>query len=552
MKTNTVKGFLPELIVVLFAAAPLISAGCGEGVFGGAGEEQDGSQSMIDGSVVEADGEIIVDGEVIQQDAEVLQDAGPDEPDAYVPTSCGFDYDDIFVYMMDFDPAESFMHPGYKTFERSDLKSLRDKYVANHQLFFRMSGNEIDDQEEGRIAHIEPEPNGTYRLPRAGSLHKDLPDIVIPDYNDNMPLFERATAWTEPTRCYETPVGVMNLTQDEAYDLYREIAELTTGVSMVTTPGVRSVVGLRRGYPGRLVPNSNLPNRFNNTIVLLWRDLNGDKNVREFPVTTNTGAYDFGWHNSSSLRANRRYRYINGWHRSYNALRINESSYLVWDDANNNGFWDSDRNGWLPPHSPQDHQRTGSAHNIHMGSVNAPLGGAAVHNWSAGCQVIPGIANWIEFITHAWTNMNDPVDYFLIDVRDIDHRVFFPCTPDGTHECPYEITSFPFSHSDDTSVSGVREFDIYNCSPADESGPEVVYFFTVDRSGTLTATVDDGEGDDMDVHLLDADDPNACLARAHISLSHFIGPGRYFIIVDTYVSNGVELSGPYTLHVDFD
>ena len=189
-----------------------------------------------------------------------------------------------------------------------------------------------------------------------------------------------------------------------------------------------------------------------------------------------------------------------------------------------------------------------------MGSVDAPLGTAAINNWSAGCQVIPGMANWTEFITNAWTNEGDSVNYFLVDVRDIDHRVFFGCTPDGSHSCPYEISSFPYTHSDDTSLSPVSAFDLYNCSVADESGPEVVYFFTVDESGTLSVSVDDVEGDDIDVdvHLLDADDPDACLDRAHISFSTSIGPGRYFIVADTYVSQGQELSGNYTLTVDFN
>jgi hypothetical protein len=38
-----------------------------------------------------------------------------------------------------------------------------------------------------------------------------------------------------------------------------------------------------------------------------------------------------------------------------------------------------------------------------------------VDSWSAGCQVIPGMANWTEFITNAWTMPGDPVDTFLVD-----------------------------------------------------------------------------------------------------------------------------------------
>jgi hypothetical protein len=276
--------------------------------------------------------------------------------------------------------------------------------------------------------------------------------------------------------------------------------------------------------------------------------------VREYAVNTETGAHDFGVDSSSALRPNRRYHYINGWHRTYNALQMAEWNYLVRDDTNTNGHWDSDRNGWWPPDTGADHERAGNGHNIHMGSVGAPLGTAAVDNWSAGCQVIPGMASWTEFIHTAWTSEGDPVDYFLVDVRDIAPEVWAPCTPDGSHGCPFVIDGFPFSHSADTNAAPADAFDSYSCSGADESGPEFVYVFTVDRSGTLTVSVDDVLGDavDVDVHLLDGDDASACLTRADITFSADLGPGRYFIVVDTYVQNGVELRGPFTLSVSFD
>jgi len=142
--------------------------------------------------------------------------------------------------------------------------------------------------------------------------------------------------------------------------------------------------------------------------------------VREFPVHTDVGARDFGENSSSSLRPNRRYHHINGWHRStYNALYMIDEGYRVRDDTNHNGHWDSDRNGWLPPRTANDRDRIGGAHNIHTGQVEGSLGTARVGGNSAGCQVIPGMANWIEFIEWLWTGEGDVVEYFLIDVRDI-------------------------------------------------------------------------------------------------------------------------------------
>jgi len=73
---------------------------------------------------------------------------------------------------------------------------------------------------------------------------------------------------------------------------------------------------------------------------------------------------------------------------------------------------------------------------------------------------------------------------------------------------------------------------------------------TLDRSGTLHVEVDcDDPVVDIDVYLLDGDDPDACLDRAHWGLAHEVGPGRYFVIADTYVDDGTVLDGVYRLDV---
>ena len=319
--------FLGMTLAFLFSLAWGGATGCGD-TRSRNKEPRDAGVSN-DSLVEDVDASTVVDAE--PADAEVEPDAAP-EPDAYVPTSCNFDYDTTFVYL----PPQPKPNPAPPLApadeDSSPIEKLKDRRPKD-----RRPGS-------GYVAHVEPAPKGTFRLPQAHATSKDPADIVMPSYSDNMPLFDRGTEWSQPTRCYETPLGVMMLTEPEAYDLYKDIAELTTGVAMNTALGVRTVVGLRGAYPGRLLPHDNLPNRFNDTLVLLWLDANGLEHVREFPVNTDTGAYDFGYHSSSSLRPNRRYFYINGWHRSYNALHIDEYSYLVWDDANKNCHWDSDRN----------------------------------------------------------------------------------------------------------------------------------------------------------------------------------------------------------------
>ena len=405
--------------------------------------------------------------------------------------------------------------------------------------------------EHGAVAWVEPAPAGTWTLPLdRPAMPPPRPDLTMPSYSDDMPLFERADAWGGD-RCFETPRGVEWLDEAGAYDLYMAIAELTTGIPAVTAGERRTVVGIRGAYPGTFAWHGNSPNVFNDTLVLLWADDDG-KHVREYPVNTDTGSYNFGTASSSSLRPNRRYTHQNGWHRSYNALSVAEWGYHSIDDSNHNGHWDSDRNGWLGPDSGTDYERVGSGHNIHMASVDAPLGTATVDNWSAGCQTIPGMDNWTAFITDTWEREGTEVQYFLIDARDIDPEVWEPCAAyDGSHACPFRIDSFPFEDSRSTASGGFELFDVYNCSDTDEGGAEFVYLFTTDDHGTLSVEVDCDEPVDIDIHLLEGDDPDACLARDHTDFDYEITPGRYLIVADTWVDEGgTAQSGAFTLRVE--
>ena len=411
------------------------------------------------------------------------------------------------------------------------------------------------------VAHLEPLPESTWQFPilrNSSFTAKQVPaeSLTMPGYTDSMPLFERGIAWQEDeTRCYELPHGAELLTQEQAYNMYVDMIRKMLWYEVNQTAEFRTVIGIRGSHPGIFDWNGNLPDRFNDTIVLLWKDSDGTSHVREFPVNTDTGARDFGYHSSSSLKPNRHYSYTNGWHRSYNALRMNEYGYTVRDDSNKNGHWDGDRNGWQSG-GPADHDREGSAHNIHMAAKDAPLNTAAVQNWSAGCQVIPGAANWTEFITNAWTQSQDQVDYYLLDTRDIPQSLWNGCDAEaGTYACPWEVRSFPFNHSGNTSLSTENQVNQYNCSTANESGPEVRYVLNIREPGTLTVSVsvEDESSIDPDVHLLWGDDSNACLARGHRAFSQWVSPGRYMVVVDTWVNeNGDVLTGSYDLNITFD
>ncbi|MBU1220821.1 hypothetical protein KKF34_08655 [Myxococcota bacterium] len=428
------------------------------------------------------------------------------------------------------------------------LKSGTNQHVFDYDLIEHFA---LDNPS---IVYPEPLPSHYYEVLTQGSEPRY---IVMPGYSDNMPLFDRALNWNGGQRCYEFPSGAELLTEAQAYDFYKDLVYKTLGITMSSTPNFRNVVGIRGAYPGTFTWHRNNPDFFNDTLVLMWIDSSGNKRVKEFPVNTDTGDNNYSSGSTSSLLPNRMYRYQNGTHNgNYNALTMYEYNwgwtYNTADDANANGHWDNDRNGWTGGGS-SDFVRTGSGHNIHMGSVSSPLGTARVGNWSAGCQVIPGVANWTEFITNAWTGTGNQAHYYLIDARDIAKEVWGQnCTPDGSHSCPWKITSLPYSHSANTANSPNDSFNQYGCSTANESGPEYVYEVKIAQYGTISVSVTCPDGADIDVHLLVMDDRNACLTRGHTDFTFDVAPGRYLIVADSWTnSSGTALSGNYTLNVSF-
>ena len=121
----------------------------------------------------------------------------------------------------------------------------------------------------------------------------------------------------------------------------------------------------------------------------------------------------------------------------------------------------------------------------------------------------------------------------------------------GTHETPFEITSLPFVHGDDTMRSPERIFDAYEgcAAPQNESGPELVYRVPLDAPTTLRARVFDRGSVDVDIHILSRLDTSACLARDHNEASARVEGDVAYIVVDTWVGDA-ERGGEFLLVVD--
>ncbi len=130
-----------------------------------------------------------------------------------------------------------------------------------------------------------------------------------------------------------------------------------------------------------------------------------------------------------------------------------------------------------------------------------------------------------------------------------------PALQDGSWEHPFWLSGFPATASGDTTAGGVSVATTYSCDTSkSEAGPEYVYAFQSTGSGVIAASLDDVSGDtiDLDVQLLDAADPGACLARNNISVAHAINANKtYYIVVDTFGTAGATHPGPFKLTVNF-
>ncbi len=92
--------------------------------------------------------------------------------------------------------------------------------------------------------------------------------------------------------------------------------------------------------------------------------------------------------------------------------------------------------------------------------------------------------------------------------------------------------------------------DFYPPHTQDESGPEYFYVFEVDRPVSLEARLSsEPDGVDNDLHLLGSTDPSSVIERDHLAVSADLSPGRYYLVVDSFVADGTALSGPFALDV---
>ena len=134
-----------------------------------------------------------------------------------------------------------------------------------------------------------------------------------------------------------------------------------------------------------------------------------------------------------------------------------------------------------------------------------------------------------------------------------------PIPQDGTPAQPFLVKSFPYVHDGDTAAAATSDIDLYACLDwVGEEGPEEYYKVILTVTGDLKAEVAEVPGVDVDIHLLTSLTTSEgaavdCLARANTSLVfEDLGPGEYWIVIDSYSEDGEVFSGMYKLALELD
>ena len=184
-------------------------------------------------------------------------------------------------------------------------------------------------------------------------------------------------------------------------------------------------------------------------------------------------------------------------------------------------------------------QQNGTWHQVHYADVASLAAKYAL----ALDQDLGGVGMWALNYDKPYSELWDLLQ---------DTFTELPTETEGHRHAPIVIDSLPFHDERDTSEGASHYFNYYSCAPdTPEFGREWVYSIDVCQPGTVLAAVPEYPDRDPDLHLLEAADQNACIDRAHTELEVEVEPGRYLLVVDTYVDMPVELEGTYSLDVDF-
>ncbi len=207
-----------------------------------------------------------------------------------------------------------------------------------------------------------------------------------------------------------------------------------------------NLLGIRGYRDGR--PVSNSPDRYNDTIAVIWRDAAGRKRVREFLASVDPGQY---WTDNPMRSAgcahlvDGQYRYKTGLHKGRPGL-VQAGPVTIWRDGD------------------RDHEQ-GAGETVETGyfgiNIHDAGTGSRVGKWSAGCQVVHGGRTgtaWQELLELADDHPTDTIYYTLVDRAVLGHSYSDGAltAPPATEPAPGRSSSRPLLRVGSTGTE-VRE-----------------------------------------------------------------------------------------------
>lgn len=184
------------------------------------------------------------------------------------------------------------------------------------------------------------------------------------------------------------------------------------GYKIFDRPFELNIVGIRN--------NSTVSNRFDDRMVVFWKDSGNNWNERYYPITTDPGTY-YLQHpiNVDGTAILKEGQYIDSWqiglHKGQYPALVQSKPITVIRDYDRTAVLDF-ANG---------KQATGMfGINMHHASATGSTG--EVGKWSAGCQVFQNISDFTEFMALAnrqKTLYGNAFTYTLIDQRAITRTI---------------------------------------------------------------------------------------------------------------------------------
>lgn len=175
-------------------------------------------------------------------------------------------------------------------------------------------------------------------------------------------------------------------------------------------PNEVNIVGIRK--------DDVTPNKFDDKLVIFWKNENGRLEGREYPITTDAGTYwlknPMNVDGTALLKAGQ-WAYKIGSHRGYKALNQRGKVTVIRD---------YDRNAILDFNNGKED--TGYfGINIHRATSSGTS--TLVDKWSAGCQVFANSNDFADFLELVQKSVdkygNDSLYYTLIDERATNRKV---------------------------------------------------------------------------------------------------------------------------------